>query len=67
MKGVALKILNNGRVYITLSVITLFFPVDPDNCVIMDSKCRTMEIFDSLHLHVKIYILNYTCSKVELK
>ena len=29
VKEVALKILNNGRVYITLSVIMRFFPVDP--------------------------------------
>ena len=36
MKEVALKILNNGRVYITRSVITRFFPVDPDDCVIME-------------------------------
>jgi len=39
MKEVALKILN-GRVYITRSVITRFFPVDPDDRVIMDN-CKT--------------------------
>ena len=39
MKEVALKILNNGHLYITLSVITRFFPVDPDVWVIMELQC----------------------------
>ena len=41
-KEVALTILinlSNGRVYITLSVITLFFPVDPDDRVIVELQC----------------------------
>jgi len=46
VKEVALKILNNGHVYITRSIITRFFPVDPDNRVIMESQCNK-------HLHVK--------------
>ena len=29
--------LNNGRVY-----ITRFFPVDPDDCVIMELQCITL-------------------------
>ena len=40
VKEVALKILNNGHVYITRSIITRFFPVDPDNRVIMESQCN---------------------------
>ena len=39
VKEVALKILNNGRVYITRSVIMPFFPVDADHRVIMESQC----------------------------
>ena len=39
MKEVMLKILNNGHLYITLSVITRFFPVDPDVWVIMELQC----------------------------
>ena len=31
MKEVVLKILNNGHVYITWSVITRFSPMDPDD------------------------------------
>ena len=31
--------LSNGRVYITLSVITQFFPVDPDDHVIVELQC----------------------------
>ena len=40
VKEIALKILNNGRVYITRSIITHFFPMDPDDRVIMESQCR---------------------------
>jgi len=40
VKEVALKkILNDGRVYKKRSVITRFFPVDPDDHVIMESQC----------------------------
>jgi len=31
--------LNDGRVYITRSVLTRFFPMDPDNRVIVESQC----------------------------
>jgi len=39
VKEVALKILNNGCVYIMRSVITRFYPVNPDDRVIMESPC----------------------------
>jgi len=45
VKEVALKVLNNGGVYITQSVITLFFSVDPDDRVIMESQCNHNENF----------------------
>ena len=46
VKEIALKILNNGRMYITRSIITRFFPMDPDDRVIMESQCRiTFEQF----------------------
>ena len=38
-KVVALNILNNGRVYIMQSVITLFFLHGPDDRNIMESQC----------------------------
>ena len=51
VKEVASKILNNGRVYITRSVITRFFPMDPDDRVIMELqslgfafKCVTLKV-----------------------
>jgi len=40
VKEVELKILNNGRMYITQSVITRGFSVDPDDRVIMESQCN---------------------------
>ena len=43
--------LNNGRVYITRSVIMRFFPVDPDDRVIMELQCtrsKTGQILESI-------------------
>ena len=39
VKEVSFFILNNGGMYITQSVITRFFSVDPDDRVIMESQC----------------------------
>ena len=39
VKEAALKILNSSCLYITWSVIMRFFPMDPHDCVIMESQC----------------------------
>ena len=53
VKEVALKILNNGQVYITRSVITRFFPKDR---VIMELQCIDLKLWNKSHgpMHYKI-------------
>ena len=50
---------DNGRVHITRSVIMLFFPVDPDGRIIMESQCIGKIVmqtcfFMSLYLHQRL-------------
>jgi len=60
VKEVALKILKNGHVYITRSVITQFLPLEPDVHVVMESQqCIPAEDILLMALDFVDFVVNH--------